>query len=370
MIGISIIDCQPMELLQISFRNLKLNYVVTEEKVQNLNKMATLDLESSGFSTHLSAFNTIKLQEESSIINTNELIQISVDSFYINNQLIDTQFPVLLAPNRKMKQNQIIPVIYISMFSKQINESKRVPIKYIQTLQICLDTIEIRFDDYILAAILNFNSQLSQAMQRKVIEEHLINLIDTTNIDQMATNIIEANINQSQLAKYIKTFKLEPIEITFSFKPSPGHKKSSSVLNVLANFGLTLIAIDQAKIKLNSLFMNHIFGSKGQIIEMMIKHYMKQIISQILKIFGQFDVIGNPISLIGGLGVDVFSMFYDPISAFMKGKGSLKIGKKFTKGMFQSYNKDNSQFNYLSLQNCQYNNGSLCKCDMAQTVCL
>lgn len=80
--------------------------------------------------------------------------------------------------------------------------------------------------------------------------------------------------------------------------------------------------------------MNHIFGSKGQIIEMMIKHYMKQIISQILKIFGQFDVIGNPISLIGGLGVDVFSMFYDPISAFMKGKGSLKIGKKFTKGMF------------------------------------
>lgn len=74
MIGISIIDCQPMELLQISFRNLKLNYVVTEEKVQNLNKMATLDLESSGFSTHLSAFNTIKLQEESSIINTNELI--------------------------------------------------------------------------------------------------------------------------------------------------------------------------------------------------------------------------------------------------------------------------------------------------------
>lgn len=65
----------------------------------------------------------------------------------------------------------------------------------------------------------------------------------------------------------------------------------------------------------------------------MIKHYMKQIISQILKIFGQFDVIGNPISLIGGLGVDVFSMFYDPISALMKGKGSLKIGKKFTKGI-------------------------------------
>lgn len=126
-----------------------------------------------------------------------------------------------------------------------------------------MDTIEIRFDDYILEAILNFNEQLMPALKQQTIQEKQIKLIDTTSIDQQVAQIIKENMNQSQLAKYIKNFKLEPIEITFSFRPSPGHKKSSSVLNVLANFGLTLIAIDQAKIRLNSLFMNHIFGSTG-----------------------------------------------------------------------------------------------------------
>lgn len=92
MIGISIIDCQPIEILEISFKNLKLNYVVTEEQIMNLNRIINQDLEQTS-SLQVTNPTVLKQQEETYITNTNTLIQISLDSFYINNQLIDTQFP-------------------------------------------------------------------------------------------------------------------------------------------------------------------------------------------------------------------------------------------------------------------------------------
>lgn len=130
MIGISIIDCQPIEILEISFKNLKLNYVVTEEQIMNLNRIINQDLEQTS-SLQVTNPTVLKQQEETYITNTNTLIQISLDSFYINNQLIDTQFPVFLAPNRKMKDDKVIPVIYVSLFSKQIKEKGQPPIQFI-----------------------------------------------------------------------------------------------------------------------------------------------------------------------------------------------------------------------------------------------
>lgn len=38
---------------------------------------------------------------------------------------------MFLAPNRKMKDDKVIPVIYVSLFSKQIKEKGQPPIQFI-----------------------------------------------------------------------------------------------------------------------------------------------------------------------------------------------------------------------------------------------
>ena len=57
------------------------------------------------------------------------------------------------------------------------------------------------------------------------------------------------NISQ----KYIKNLMLEPIDICFTFRSSPGHTLNVTTKNYITDLGLTLASIDSAKIKLNAL---------------------------------------------------------------------------------------------------------------------
>mmetsp|Transcript_33856 Transcript_33856/g.30659 ORF Transcript_33856/g.30659 Transcript_33856/m.30659 type:complete len:119 (+) Transcript_33856:303-659(+) len=74
---------------------------------------------------------------------------------------------------------------------------------------------------------------------------------------------------------YIRHLTLEPIDICFTFRSSPGHKMGITATGILSDFGLTLASIDSAKIKLNYLRMPHIFSSKDDIISRIYKHYSK-----------------------------------------------------------------------------------------------
>ena len=68
---------------------------------------------------------------------------------------------------------------------------------------------------------------------------------------------------------------MEPIDICFTFRSSPGHKMNTKALSFLADFGLTLASIDSAKIRLNTLQSTHIFDTKDEIIGRISKHYAK-----------------------------------------------------------------------------------------------
>jgi vacuolar protein sorting-associated protein 13A/C len=86
----------------------------------------------------------------------------------INNQLLDAQFPVLLAPNKKKIYGEQQPFLMLSIFWKDQNKESQgkrnnqpvvaTPrkISYIHTCTVFTDTLEIRLDDNILEAILNF----------------------------------------------------------------------------------------------------------------------------------------------------------------------------------------------------------------------
>jgi vacuolar protein sorting-associated protein 13A/C len=90
---------------------------------------------------------------------------------------------------------------------------------------------------------------------------------------------------------------------------------------MFSDLGLTFVSIDQAKIRLNSLFMQHIYDSLDDLTFKISKHYQRQFLNQFLRLFGSFDLLGNPVSLIENLGTGVIDMFYEPIYGLVKGKG-------------------------------------------------
>lgn len=102
--------------------------------------------------------------------------------------------------------------------------------------------------------------------------------------------------------KYIKNLRVEAIDICFTFRSSPGHSLTASTKNLIGDFGLTLASIDQAQFKLSQLLMTHIFGSINDIFTKITRHFSQQFVRQLYKLFGSFDLLGNPVSLIENLG--------------------------------------------------------------------
>lgn len=61
----------------------------------------------------------------------------------------------------------------------------------------------------------------------------------------------------------------------------------------------------------------------NEIVSRIGKHYTKQLITQIAKLFGSLDLLGNPVNLVSNLGAGVIEMFYEPFYALYKGKAGL-----------------------------------------------
>ncbi|CAD8085165.1 unnamed protein product [Paramecium sonneborni] len=359
-VSISIIDETPKEILQICFKNIQAEYILIEEIQKDLQLRSNQDDDD----------NTNFLPEKPQIKQIKEHINLSIDLIIINNQIINSQFPVLLAPNKKKIFGNQQPFFVLTIYRKDqsqikkpnniINNGSRVSVKnesngqanqvqmndqqqnqskfkisYIHTLQMFTDTLEIRLDHQILDQIIQYYNLIAA-----IIWDSNYSDVQQQSNSQFGLGSLQKKqeeqlkkIKQHSISKiYLKNLMLEPIDICFTLKSSPGHVMNSSSIGVIADLGLTLASIDSAKIRLNAFKTQHIFGSSNEIIGRISKHYKGQFLTQIYKLLGSFEIFGNPVSLISNLGTGVIDMFYEPIYALVTGKSGYKVGEKFFTG--------------------------------------
>ncbi|KAL6927429.1 hypothetical protein ACO0SA_003727 [Hanseniaspora valbyensis] len=107
-------------------------------------------------------------------------------------------------------------------------------------------------------------------------------------------------------------------------------KKASSFLNALY---MTLGNISDAPVTLNSLIMENYKTSANSLKEDVISHYNNEIYSQLLKLVGYADVLGNPIGLLNNLSDGVADIFYSPYqNGYYMNDRPEELGISFSKG--------------------------------------
>ncbi|CAN0356848.1 unnamed protein product, partial [Hapterophycus canaliculatus] len=75
---------------------------------------------------------------------------------------------------------------------------------------------------------------------------------------------------------------------------------------------------------LNALQLEHAFGGRAVFAEVMLKHYKFAFLSQVHKVVGSFDILGDPVGLLSNLSTGVTDFFYEPIEGLKPdGKGFL-----------------------------------------------
>ncbi|EAR98069.2 PH domain protein, putative (macronuclear) [Tetrahymena thermophila SB210] len=386
-VGISFIDNIPKEILQISFKNLNLIYSLSNEQEDKIRKNILDDIDNNPnflnnnaptpnqnsliantqiqntLANNLQNNNTTnpmmkdnqmisvtQNQNQQSLINNEPevnqrifanqraLLSLQIDSIIINNQIENTQFPVILAPTKRKTGDPffIISVLWKNHVQKnnQNKNKKNKLVSYIHQTSFYVDTIEIRIDDHILDTAISYFNQVRNIISIKNNSDSFteLRIFKFEDIEDRLSMALENQNGNNQILNYIKNLRVEPIDICFTFRSSPGHSLTASTKNIIGDFGLTLASIDQAKIKLSQLLMTHIFGSIKDIFTRITKHFSQQFMRQLYKLLGSFDFLGSPVSLIENLGTSVVDMLYQPFYALVKGKSGYKFGEKFAIG--------------------------------------
>lgn len=83
--------------------------------------------------------------------------------------------------------------------------------------------------------------------------------------------------------------------------------------------GIKLTSLNQAPIRLLPLEIKNVFGNQLEVQEQLTAHYYNSIRSNILRVLGSSDLIGNPYKLIDNLGRGVNQIWYEPREGFMEG---------------------------------------------------
>ncbi|KAL4483457.1 hypothetical protein ABPG73_001006, partial [Tetrahymena malaccensis] len=218
----------------------------------------------------------------------------------------------------------------------QGDQSAQQVVQWINNLQIYFDHFEIRIDQQIIQTIMGFNTQLSQALysdnetKSQEIYEILEKLKQKT-IDQILLDNIESGVENMKKAIYIKNLSIQPINFCLTLNLAGadnalGSDIFSVPLAIFQEFGLELVAIDQASISLNALNQQHLYDTFSSIQSRIQKHYISQFLTEIYKIFGSFEAIGNPVKLVKNISSSVSKMIYNPLKSLQQGRGAQAVG--------------------------------------------
>jgi vacuolar protein sorting-associated protein 13A/C len=167
--------------------------------------------------------------------------------------------------------------------------------------------------------------------------------------------------SQSSLL-YFELLQLHPMKVNLSFSKSEGPQYSETEDALEAREGsynpFTAVAtvlttalgsISDAPLRFNALILEHPIIRRNVLLSLVASHYSQQAVSQVHRIVGAADFIGNPVGLFSSFGSGVSDFFYEPFLGLVSdrpgdmgiglAKGSISLVRKTVYGLTDTFSK-------------------------------
>ncbi|KAK8498349.1 hypothetical protein V6N12_032902 [Hibiscus sabdariffa] len=344
-IGISLVNSHPQELLFASANNIKIDMFQS--------------LEHQKLSCHIS-------------------------SLQIDNQLHNTPYPVILSFNREYRSNSVgqikddVPKIKAERGLLISSDSSFEPVFYLAVAKwrkkdislVSFEYISLRMADFcleleqeLILSLLYFYKAVSPGFQNQVLRfsdpifsvgfmhgqtsEHVK---VREQLHGTGTPVLSKNdetgglplivpigapwqpihrLARRQRKIYVESFDLAPIKFTLSFSSSPWMLRSgvlTSGESVIHRGLMALADVEGARIHLKELSIMHQMASWESIQEILIRHYTRQFLHEMYKVFGSAGVIGNPMGFARSLGIGIRDFLAVPAKSVLKSPTGLITG--------------------------------------------
>ncbi|CAR23295.1 membrane morphogenesis protein VPS13 [Lachancea thermotolerans CBS 6340] len=247
----------------------------------------------------------------------------------IDNQLFGGIFPNILYPTAIQKTAKELnnhPVLSGSV-SKVKDDTHGV--LYLKHATLLLQELTVQLDEDFLMALIDFT---------KVPGASWVNNVE----DNMCTECTMLSY-PSELQRnndiYFEVFHLQPTMLHLSFVRTErlnveGEKVDpQNTLMFFTNvLTMAFANINDAPIKLNSLFLDNAKVPLPMLMSAIQVHYGQQFFYQIHKILGSADFLGNPVGLFNNISSGVWDIFYEPYQGYMMNDRPQELGISIAKG--------------------------------------
>lgn len=154
---------------------------------------------------------------------------------------------------------------------------------------------------------------------------------------------------------YIAFIKISPLMINVSFIMNPKLQHTtqkvmlqeaswnddfdllSSVTFFLSRIGVVALdltsSISDAPIKFSAFESTTIFETDTEVEKRLRQHYLFSALTQLYKIVGSLELVGNPVGLVTSLGIGVQDFFYEPYHAFTSNPTDIAVIGKLGRGV-------------------------------------
>jgi hypothetical protein len=254
--------------------------------------------------------------------------------------MLEAKNQELALPGLSLSMGSIVPSIHLYGVQRtDISEGQRL--LYFKTCTLWVIPIEIRLEEELLALVLRMHDSLKRS---RIL--HLLGLERSAGGDELTAQSGDANqIKADQAAilsevlvayqryiqregsrnvrMYFGSLHLRPLELGLTFKPSPDFEAQAAEEHLLS----LAAQLNDARLCLNALLVDHAYGSASYIADVLTKHYLVSFLRQLHNLIGSFDFLGSSVGLVANLGTGVRDFFYEPIEGLRNDRFLEGLGK-------------------------------------------
>ena len=316
--GISIIDNTPQELFYISLYNMNIRFVSN-------------------------ALITNKGAQSETTINLIVYIDNMQIDYCLNDSLKTVLSPkIQIVPSieaevRKAAKDeniQIVPFISVLVtMTTKVNHFKEEQFTAYNQIDFVLQEFDIKVEQYALMNLLKLSMEMLNAfdyakrMELKDDKEPLLDIEMHIPVKKLLTEN-ENSIMQLIYYLFVGALKFNlTLRLDLSSIPLGLPKTAKRIIGTIGN---TLGRITDCPLRFNEQVVENVYLSWADISMIIINKYIKQGITQIYKVLGSLDIIGNPVKLVRNVGGGFYDFVNEPRKGFRN--GPLEFGKGVAKG--------------------------------------
>ena len=312
--GISIIDNTPQEVFYISLYNLKVNFL---QNVLISNKGAQTD--------------------------TTMNVELFIDNLQIDYCLNDS-LRVVLAPKEQLvpsveaemrmkaknEGREVVPFIQVLLtMSTKVNNFKEEKVSSYDQIDFIMQEFDIKVEQYALMNVLKIVLEMVGAfdLANKIkVKEDKEPLLDVKTHIPLKKLLNENENSVLQLVYYLLVGALKfnlTLRLDLSSIPLGLPKTAKRVIGTIGN---TLGRITDCPLRFSEKVVENVYLSWADIAMLIIKPYITEGITQVYKVLGSLDIIGNPVKFVRNVGGGFYDFVNEPRKGFKIGPKEFGIG--------------------------------------------